>query len=121
MQRTPRALIFQALGGEPFAHAVDVDAEFAGLEPAAGLGLLGLAGTAGLEDGHHFDTRHDANPVVVGHDHVTRMDRRTGADDRHVHRTEALLHRALGEYRFRPDGKAHPGQVAHVAHSGLDD
>ena len=64
-------------------------------------------------------TTHDA--VVVGDDHVAGLIDRAGADDRHVHRAEGLLDRALRGDRPRPDREAHLGQVAHVAHAGVDD
>ena len=64
--------------------------------------------------------RHDADAVVVGHDHVARVDRRSGADDRHVDRAERLLDRALREHRLRPDREAHRRQVRHVADAGVD-
>ena len=44
-----------------------------------------------------------------------------GADHRHVDRAERRLDRALREDRLRPDREAHLGEVAHVAHAGVDD
>jgi hypothetical protein len=63
----------------------------------------------------------DAHAVVVGNDQIARIHEHSGADDWDVHAAERLLHRPLRRNVFRPDGKAHRGQIAHVAHAGFDD
>src|SRR5262245_29739348 len=113
--------IFEALGREPVAHAIDVETELTGHKPLARFGLLGLTNTRRLGDGLRPIARHDTDAVVVSHDHVAGADRRAGADDRHVHRAERLLDGALRGDRLRPDGELHLGEVANVAHAGLDD
>ena len=54
----------------------------------------------GLDRAACFGHHHHA--VVVGHDHVARLDIDAGADHRHVDRAERRLDRALGRDRPRP-------------------
>ena len=83
-----RSDIFQSPLGETLAHLVDVEAEFAGAQALALVRFVGDArarpsarrGVGALDD-------HDA--VVVGDDHVARLDIGAGANDRHVARTRA--------------------------------
>src|SRR6185437_1786463 len=112
--------IHQAEARELFPHLIEVEAELARLQALPSLRLPGLARGAGFGDVSRFQPGHDAYPVVVGNDHVSRVYESACADDGDVHATQSLLHGALRRNDFRPDGEAHLGEIPHVAHPGID-
>src|SRR5258708_5595944 len=73
------------------AQPVDVEAEDAVSELLAVLPLLGHAGLAAGDRAPDLWPRDRADAIVVGDDRVTRADRDTPDDDRHVHRAWRLL------------------------------
>src|SRR3954471_15828084 len=83
-------LVAQPLPGQPLAHAVDVEAELAGPQALARLGLLALAHRAGPQHLLGLRAVHHHDAVVVGDDQVAGMDELAGAYDRHIHRAERL-------------------------------
>ena len=107
--------------GELVAHGVDVQSQFAFLQPFTHGSFLGFAGLTRLERRSGFAARDDAHPVVVGDHHVTRIYQAASADNGYIHRAQGLLYRSLGVYGLGPDGEAHGSQLAHVADAGIDD
>src|SRR5690606_19161505 len=107
--------------GELLAEAVHVEAELARSEALALVAFVGFALLRRLEHFRGFGALHHAHTVVVGHDHVARLDVSAGADHRYVDAAEAGLDRALREDALRPDREVHFLEVAHVAHAGVDD
>src|SRR3954471_14533345 len=91
-----RPAIRQSLLRQLLSHAVDVEAEFAGPQPRAGLLLLALARLALAE--HVFRRRagHYNDAIIVGDDEVAGMNELAGADDRNIDGAERLLDGALG-------------------------
>src|SRR5512138_377980 len=114
-------LVLQAFGRELLAHTVNIEAELARFEARAHGGFFLLARLALLHDVSGALARDDAHAVIVRDDHIARADERASADDGYVDAAQGLLHGALRADGARPHGELHRGQVAHVAHAGLDD
>src|SRR5690606_30157654 len=113
--------VLEARFFERLAHLVHVEAEHAGGQLGALVGFvvftrLGGIGHLGGDGGRYHD-----HAVIVGADHVARVDVGAGADHRNVHRTEGRLDGALGADRLREDRELHLGQVFDVADTAVDD
>src|SRR5262245_32767801 len=108
-------------GGELDAHVVHVEAELPGGELLALFGFVRVALSRGLERSPRHGARHADDAVVLGDDHVTRVDERAAANHRHVHRAERLLDRALRVDRAAPHRKAHVAEGPYVPAATVDD
>ena len=86
-----------------FAHAIDVEPQFALSEPLAHRTFLGKARIALLGDRFGVDARHEYNAVVVGHDDVAGVHADAGDDNRHIDRAERRLDGALCAHAATPD------------------
>src|SRR4051812_36231850 len=115
-----RPAIRQSLLRQLLPHAVDVEAEFAGLQPRAGLLLLALTRLALAQHFFRGRTGHYNDAIIVGDDEIAGMNELAGADDRNVDGAKRLLDRTLGGNRLGPDREAHFRQCRHVAAAGLD-
>jgi hypothetical protein len=113
--------IAQALGREPFAHAIQIEPELPGPQSLAHLGFLGFARYGLLEHSGCRVPRHHADPIVIGQHQIPRMNQRAGADHRDIHASQRFLDGALRVYVTRPDRKGHLGELTHIAHTGIDD
>ena len=65
--------------------------------------------------------RHDDDAVGIADDHISRDDRRAGADDGNVDAAGTVFGRPLRRHRLRPDWKTQSGDLDSVAHTGVDD
>src|SRR5690606_11670123 len=106
---------------ERLAHAVDIETELSG---GKALSLLVFLLDAALRRRKHLlglPARHDGDAVVVGDDHVPRVDERPGAHDGNVHRADRRLDRAFRVDRTAPHREVELLQLAHVAAARVDD
>src|SRR5918998_6506292 len=71
---TGGVLVAQPLLGQLLAHAVDVEAELARLQPRAGRRLLLLARGGGAQHGLRLGAAHHGHAVVVGDDQIAGFD-----------------------------------------------
>src|SRR5690606_523108 len=106
---------------ERLPEAVHVEAELAGGEALALIFLLSLARLGLFEHLGGIGAPDHADAVVVGYDHIARLDIGAGTDHGHVDAAQAGLDRALREHALRPHREVHFVQVAHVAHASVDD
>src|ERR1700678_2077834 len=119
--RRGSVVIDEPAARELLAHAVDVEPEFAVLQPFADLRLPGFAAGAGFRHLGYGPARHDTDTVLVGDDEIAGMYERAAADHRHIDAPQGLLDRALREDCPGPDGKLHGRELAHIANAGIDD
>ena len=99
--------VLQAGRLQRLAHLVHVEAQHAGRELGALLAFVGLARLGRIGHLLRYRGGNDDHAVVVGHDHVARVDQRAGADHRDVDRAERRLDRALGADRAAPHRELH--------------
>jgi hypothetical protein len=125
-QRTPVIVtVYIGLGGHVFdarrgqfrAHPVPIEAQFAGPQGGPGRFFLGHSDLGAFDGQSDIGGGHAHDAVVVGQDHLARVDGLSADHDRYVHRARRRLDRALRADRGRPHREADGAQAGHVAHA----
>ena len=97
--------------GQPLAHAAHVEAELAGRVPLARPASFSARAREASSTAAALVAADDDHAVVVGHDHVARVDELAGADDRDVDVAEGLLDRASRRHARDQTGNRIFGQL----------